>query len=198
MSYTIEYNKIVYTTEYNGEKQYALLIRQGENNVWTDENQRVKSWYLEATGSLGDLWKEIGRRAGCTDGGGLQKSTGWTNTERYEIEEYIKQYRSKIKNAKPLEDIFDKFFIEAFIYIKDDFSENKNDEPILRDFIRKYNMKKCSSYYYDEKKIGYALDIVDVEILKDFFFNMPTGYKADFNAGFSFTKKKKWRGNRYC
>ena len=97
---------MVFYTKENGEKKYYLFVRQGENNVYDMNNVRAKDWYFEGCGIEKELWKRIGVRAGCVEGGSLQKSLGWTKTEEYTIEEYIKQYRSKIKNAKPLETFF--------------------------------------------------------------------------------------------
>lgn len=199
MSYTIEYNKAVFFTEKDGIKDYFLFVRQGDNNVRDcDTNLRSKSWYFEESGSEAELWKHIGKRAGSVEGGGLQRSLGWEETKRFTIEEYIKQYRGKIKNAKSLDTFFEKFSISAYMYKKDEFSLGRQDSKLkLEEFVNKYSMKEMGVDYYDKEKKHFVCNIDDIETLKDFLINMPKGYNDDFQSGFRIEKFVKGRRRRY-
>lgn len=200
MSYTIEYNKQIFYIEEGNEKLYFLFIRQGDNNVReADSNLRAKSWYLVEKGSEKDLWKTIGRRMGSVVGGGIQKAKGWEETEYFTPEEYIKQYRSKMKNAKPLESMLDSFQINAYIYLRDEFTNEKDKavESVLRNFIEKYNMSSYGTYFYDKTKIGYIVSIQDTETLKDFLLNMPRGWESDYQTGFQIEKPSKRRSKSW-
>lgn len=197
MSYTIEYNKQVFYTE-NEDKQkiYFLFIRQGDNNVWdAHTNLRAKDWFLSTVGTEKELWKEIGRRLGSINGGGLQKAQGWGDAVYFTPEEYIKQYRSKIKNAKPLEKMLESFRVYPFISIREIF-ENESDkerEVLLRQFIEKYDMKEMGSDYYSPERIQHRTELTDVEGLKDFFMNMPRHWNSDFHTGYGIEKEVKRR-----
>lgn len=200
MSYTIEYNKqVFYIENENGDRTFLLFIRQGDNNVRdAHSNLRAKDWSLSAVGTEKELWKTIGRRLGSVNGGGLQKAKGWEDTEYFTPEEYIKQCRSKIKNAKPLDTMLEKFSVDAYIYMREIF-ENESDkeqEDVLRSFIEKYQMKEFGTYYYDKELKQYITTIQDVEGLKDFFFNMPMNWRKDWMAGYRIEKAvtRRYRG----
>ncbi|PLS19470.1 hypothetical protein CVD28_03375 [Bacillus sp. M6-12] len=200
MSYTIEYNKQVFYIEEGNEKLYFLFIRQGDNNVReADTNLRSKDWYLVEKGTEKDLWKYIGKRMGSVVGGGIQKSKGWEETEYFTPEDYIKQYRSKIKNAKPLDTMLDSFTMEAYIYLRDEFTNDKDKkvEATLRKFIQAYEMSSYGTYYYDKTKIGYSVSIKDTETLKDFLMNMPKGWQEDYQSGFKIEKHTTRRSRRW-
>mgnify|MGYP001145321122 CR=1 FL=1 len=191
MSYTIEYNKAIFYIEKEGVKTFFLFIRQGDNNVRDAiTNLRSKTWYLDKVGNEGEIWKHIGIRAGCVEGGGIQRSLGWEETKRYTIEEYIKQYRGKMKNAKPLEEFLNRFSISFFVYKKDIFTkQSEEDRLIFEKFIDKYKMREIGSYYYDEGKKGYRFDgINNFETLLDFLLNIPIGYKDDYYSGYNIEK----------
>lgn len=200
MSYTIEYNKqVFYVKNEENEKIYFLFIRQGDNNVRDAYTKlRSKEWYLSTVGTEKELWKEIGRRLGSINGGGLQKAKGWEDTAYFTPEEYIKQYRSKIKNAKPLEKMLETFRVYPYIYIGETFKDesDKEYEELLRLFIEKYDMKDMGSDYYDPERIQFKTQVNDVESMKDFFINMPRGWNEDFRSGYVIEKemKRRYRG----
>lgn len=200
MSYTIEYNKqVFYVKNEENEKIYFLFIRQGDNNVRDAYTKlRSKEWCLSTVGTEKELWKEIGRRLGSINGGGLQKAKGWEDTAYFTPEEYIKQYRSKIKNAKPLEKMLETFRVYPYIYIGETFKDesDKEYEELLRLFIEKYDMKDMGSDYYDPERIQFKTQVNDVESMKDFFINMPRGWNEDFRSGYVIEKemKRRYRG----
>jgi hypothetical protein len=197
MSYTIEYNKQVFYLKEGDQKGYFLFIRQGSNNVREgDTNLRAKDWNLVVSGKEKDLWKQIGKRAGSVNGGGLQKAKGWEETESFTPEEYIQQYRSKIKNAKPLETMLDSFTVRAYIYMRDVFeTADKEIETALRAFISKYDMRENGTYYYDKEKRHFDICINNENMLIDFLSNLPEGHQNDFITGFEIHKniKPKYR-----
>ena len=164
MSYSIEYNREIFFLE-EGEREYFLFIREGDNNVRDSiTNLRAKSWYFVVKGDLADIWKIIGQRGGYCEGGGLQKAKGWNDTLKMTIEDYIKLYRSKLKNAKPLEVFLDRFTIEAYVYIEDKCPTLNEKVELLQKFIGDYNMRYTgTNYYYDKDKKQYIHTIKDYE-----------------------------------
>lgn len=190
MSFTIEYNKQIFHIENeNKERIYFLFIRQGDNNVYDANGLRAKSWKFVKAGTEKELWKEIGCRLGYVNGGSLQKAVGF-GAEYYTEEDYIKQYRSKFRNSKPLETMLSKFSIEAFIYLREEFEkqEHKATQELLQSFISKYEMKNCGHDYYDESKMQYRHRISEVDTLKDFLLNLPNSWGTDYMTGYSIDK----------
>ncbi|WCK57524.1 hypothetical protein PP175_26020 (plasmid) [Aneurinibacillus sp. Ricciae_BoGa-3] len=196
MSYTIEYNKQIFFIPNGEEKLYFLFVRQGDNNVYEANNTvRAKSWYFVEVGTEKELWKRIGSWAGAVEGGGIQKAVGWQDTKWYTIEEYIKQYRSKFKNAKPLETMLDTFEAVANILMRNTFTNerDKEFEPTLRHFVEKYQMQESGCDYYDKEKIRYRVSIKDTEMLKDFLLNLPERWGKDYSVEFAIDKQSKRR-----
>lgn len=190
MSYTIEYNKVIFYSENeNKERTYYLFIRQGDNNVYDSNGLRSKDWNFIRAGSEKELWKVIGRRLGAIHGGGLQRAVGF-GTAYYTEEDYIRQYRSKFKNAKPIEKLLETFWINAHIYMRDEFKhpEYLPTQKLLKEFIARYNMKPCGRDYYDSSKIKYQYSIKDVETLKYFLLNFPQSWSEDYRSGFVIDK----------
>lgn len=189
MSYTIEYNQVVYYLDLpvpiNGENRlYFLFIRQGDNNVWVHDNsQRAKDWYFATKGTIGELWKYIGKRAGSTFGGGLQKAKGWTDTEYFSIEEYIKKYRSRIKNAKPLAKMLEQFSISASIMTKEPMNE------LVESFVKKYDMNCYGSHWYDKERKDYSCSIDSFSTLYDFLINLPKRENDQYYVQYHLNKK---------
>ena len=190
MSYGIEYNRELFFLEKKGKKEYFLFIREGDNNVFDAiTNLRVKKWYFVEKGDLADIWKIIGQRGGYCEGGCLQRAKGWNDTLQISIEDYIKLYRSKLKNAKPLEIFLNKFTIEAYVYIKDNYPTLNEKIELLRKFIGDYNMRYTgTNYYYDKDKKQYIYTIKNYEELLDFLNNYPRGYNEDYISGFRIEK----------
>lgn len=198
MSYTIEYNKQVFFKEIDNQKIYFLFVRRGDNNVReVDTNLRSKTWYLTKKGTEKELWKYIGGLLGSVEGGMIQKSKGWEETEWYTAEEYIKQYRSKIKNAKPLETMLESFDIGANIYLRDDILEDDENVQLLKQLISKYGMKSNGTYFYDKSKKQYRNIITNSSMLEDFLVNMPTVYTEACHAGFNINKVITKRNKRW-
>lgn len=189
MSYTIEYNREIFFTEENNIKKYFLFIRHGDNNVFEiDTNLRAKGWSFITKGNINEMWKTIGYYGGFCEGGGLQKAKGWRDTIAITIEDYIKIYRSKLKNAKPLKTFLDKFTIKPYIYIKDDYPKLNEKACVLRDFIKKYDMQSIGINYYEKEQKHYVYNIDDYEELLDFLNNFPITYVGDFSSGFRIEK----------
>lgn len=194
VSYTIEYNKQVFYIEKDNQKFYFLFVRRGDNNVRdADTNLRSKSWYLVAKGTEKELWKEIGKKLGSVEGGTIQKAKGWEDTEWYTAEEYIKQYRSKIKNAKPLDTMLNSFNIEAYIYLREEIIADNPIAQTLRELISKYEIKSKGLYLYDKTKTLYPYRIQDSSVLEEFLLKMPLAYTDDFHSGFHIEKERKKR-----
>lgn len=194
MSYTIEYNREVFFAEKDGVKEYFLFIRQGDNNVYeADTNLRAKDWNYVTNGNISDIWKTIGYRGGFCEGGGLQRAKGWKDTIWVSIEDYISLYRSKLRNAKPLETFLDKFRIEAYVYIKDHYPVSNEKIELLRKFINDYNMKCIGVNYYDKEKKQYVYTIKDYKELLNFLKNYPVGYNSNFISNFRIEKPRQYR-----
>lgn len=122
MSCTLEYNRIIYK---NKEENLVIFTnRLGDSNVWeSDNNQRPKEWYLVMIGTEQDYWREIGQRLVDVQGGMLQRAVGWTEYKCFDTLAYIKMYRSKLKNAKPLSELFNDFSIECEYHVKESTPE---------------------------------------------------------------------------
>ena len=108
------------------------------------------------------------------------------------IEDYIKLYRSKLKNVKPLETFLDKFTIEAYVYIKDNYPALNEKTELLRRFINDYDMRDTGiCHYYDKDKKQYIYTIKDYEELLDFLNNYPRGYNENYISGFRIEKNRR-------
>lgn len=151
MSYTLEYNRIVYK---DSKKNFLLLIKQGDNNCYDlNSNLRSRNWYLVAAGTEKGLWKEIGKRAGSTEGGSLQRAVGWNDSKWWSIEDYVKLYRSKIANARDMKQILDDFHIRFIIEKSDKISDGKLSAQVA-EMINSFEFTyKGTNYYNKERKI---------------------------------------------
>ena len=180
MSYTIEYTRRVYfiPDEWDKrERDYILLIKQGDSNVFEDErpNIRVKDWYLEAFGWEYVLWERIGERAGATMGGSLQMANGF-GSKWIDIEDYIKIYKKAIKEAKPIVQIFRDFAqISIYIEIRGDKEKHPTIDMIkdeyererLKKYLEKYNLSLERETDYYGEKLAIRREIVTVQQLLD-------------------------------
>lgn len=151
MSYTLEYNRIVYK---DCTKSFLLLIKQGDSNSYElNSNLRSRDWYLVASGTEKELWKEIGKRAGSTEGGGLQRAVGWNDSKWWSIEDYVKLYRSKIANARDMKQILDDFQIRFVIEKSDTIVDEKLNSQI-DEMINSVDFTyKGTNYYNKDRKI---------------------------------------------
>lgn len=154
MSYTIEYNRKIYKGENDWHSEvYYLLIRQGSSNVFDANGKRSKEWDLVAFGSESQVIQEVCSRAGSTEGGGLQRR----GNNDFTPENYLELYRTKIRNAKPLEELFNEFTVTGVIHLRNEddsfgFAWNeaqdilknhrgewKNARNLLKDYPRAYS-----------------------------------------------------------
>ncbi|MBP1931763.1 hypothetical protein [Ammoniphilus resinae] len=187
MSYSIEYNRAIYKDD---EGFMMLFIKQGDNNVWESDNkQRARDWSLVEHGSEKELWKYLGSRAGYTMGGGLQRAAGWTDTKSMEIEEYIKIYRSKIKNAKPLERVLEDFSISLVIYKRDVIADSELETKILT-VIDHYGLTSYGSHYYDREKKKYRYSISSVGELRNLLQQLPPSWTDDATVRYEISARK--------
>ncbi|MCA1064824.1 hypothetical protein QTG56_24780 (plasmid) [Rossellomorea sp. AcN35-11] len=197
MSYTIEYNRVIYKDE-NG--MMLLLIKQGDNNVYDHNNRRTRNWYLEVVGKESDLWKVIGRRAGSTMGGGIQKAKGWNDTNYFHIEDYVKLYRKKINQARPFEQMLDNFIVTFVFYLAEDWESDKyskTEQEHLRNcndtfskLIDKYDIKQSGTHYYNDIRKEYSLSIYNIEDLYHILKNVPQSHYQYSVSGFRLIARK--------
>lgn len=187
MSYQIEYNKaIFYTINEKKEKVYYLFIKEGCNNVRNAyTNLRASDWYFHICGTEADIWKYIGLRMGSVEGGGLQKCRGWEKTEWYTVEEYIKQYRSKIKNAKSIASFFDTFEFKAVVSGDKDHEKHQEFEVFKEKYL-------CSEHTWNNTVVV-EFNVNDEEVLREFIKDFKISYMDKFESFFRITKKSKRR-----
>lgn len=171
MSYSIEYKRNVY--KYKGkddwDERYFALAKQGDNNCYELNGQRVKDWDLMSKGSDCSIIETVCKRAGCCEGGNLKRGVGF-KVVSWTPEEYISIWRGAIKKTKPLEKIFEDFDIEvAITFPKDEPTED------LKDRVGEYSLKRVrealkqyaedwyteDDYYHHELTV-YSKDIKDI------------------------------------
>ena len=158
MSYTIEYNRAIYKDdkEWNGEFNYYLFIRQGDNNCYELNGQRVKNWEFITCGWAYNIIDEICKRAGSCEGGSLQRAKGFRGSYCITPEEYIALYRKEIKKAKPIKELFKDFYIDVYIEApkkpkEDDLKDWRKREIIeLLKTAEKDGWEIGENYYYKE------------------------------------------------
>jgi len=171
MSYTIEYGRKIFYTEtkplFNGDEGriYYLLIKEGDNNVWdADMRKRSRSWDLVLVGYKYQIIELICCRAGACEGGALQRPKGWRNTVGITPEDYLALYREEIRKAKPLEDIFKFFSVDAVIKALKDEYESKID--VKNEKYSKGKIVEAIQKYNDWRKIK---DIYENDPEYDFY-----------------------------
>jgi len=199
MSYTIEYNRKVYWWEEDTQfstRNYLLLIRQGDNNVRdADTGLRSKDWELITYGWEYQLWEKIGERAGYTEGGSLQRANGF-GTKSFSIEDYIALYRRAIKNAAPLEKIFDFFSAIDFTIERKKVIQSEYDAEKINEAFKKYRFRYVGRSYYHEDIKRYSLPITNIKDLI-YCMGLPRGrYASDLYTYFYFESKKTRRLRR--
>ncbi len=200
MSYTIEYGRKVYWWP-DGfdrrEKNYLLLICQGDNNVWdADLKRRSRDWEVIACGWEYQLWEKIGERAGYTEGGSLQRGVGF-GIQRISIEEYIALYRKAIKDARAIERIFNDFLRIDFIIKKKEVISNKYEAEAVNKAFDRFRFKHIGKDYYHEDIEEYSYTVTNVEDLLYCLLELPRGrYASDLYTSFYFESKKTRRLRR--
>jgi len=119
MSYTIEYSRQLYRADvHGGLPHFFLLIKSGDNNVISHNGHRVREWYLAYQGEAKGFWPNVGMRAGCCQGGGLQRASGWRGTAYCSVEKYIALYRKTFRTAKPAENMLTDFSVSLKIELR--------------------------------------------------------------------------------
>lgn len=193
MSVEIEYNRKVYfDTNESREKNYLLLIRQGSNNCYESNGQRVKMWFLSCYGWNYSVIGKVCERAGSCEGGSLQKADGY-NFQYITPENYLALYRQKIKNAKPIIELFEDFDISITLFRKvlpkkeeekDNWRKEKIDE-----LIRKHKPYTEEVDFYDKKLKTYYRPIKMLNEFYEFLQAPRWNDNNSFYCSFNFTPK---------
>ena len=148
MSYTIEYSAEVYKEpaewKQSSENSYVVIVTQGDNNVYeADNSRRARETDIVAYGWNYSIIGTVCNRAGACEGGGLV-----INGKSITPEEYIKRYRTKIKNAPLITEFFKQGKIARFRITVDPESRYDTERVAkYKEFIRKE-----SNHYSPEEK----------------------------------------------
>lgn len=175
MSYTVEYNRVVYKKD---NETMLLFIKQGDSNSYGLNNLRSRTWNLIAAGTEKDLWIKIGRRSGSTESGGLQRAKGWNDASWWNIEDYIKLYRSKIANARRMESLFDDFDLK-FVIEKSDDVDDLSLQTKIQESIEDLNIPLVGTNYYNKSKKVYQHQVNGYQELLYFLERFPVNYYSD-------------------
>jgi len=199
MSYTIEYKRKVYKNKEKGDwdERYFALAKQGDSNYYEQNGQRVIDWDLISKGSDCSIVEEVCNRAGSCEGGRLKRGVGFQIIS-WTPEEYISVWRETIKNAFPLEKIFEDFDIEvAITFPKDEPTED------LKDRVGEYSLKRVrealkqyaedwyteDDYYHPELTV-YSKDIKDIPQFLQ-FCDLPDWRRSrEVKRSFNFKEKQ--------
>jgi len=125
MGYSIEYNRMAFYKNDNGDNSYYLFVQEGDSNYWDSEGILVKNWFFIAKGYQYRIMQKICQRAGFCEGGLLQKARSFNGGVWIKPETYIALHREEIKNAKPLESILNFFRIDCTIKLLKEEYESK-------------------------------------------------------------------------
>ena len=138
MSYTIEYKGEVYKDTETGmsEPSYLLIQTIGDNNVYELNNRRrARSTYVTSYGWEYNIIADVCKYAGACEGGGLQPGNKYMKPE-----DYLKRYRTKIKNA-PNISVFFAQGLKARFMLRTDLTK----EHFGFEYLTKY-----AEYIHDE------------------------------------------------
>jgi len=161
MGFTLEYNRRIYKNQ--NEDVIIFVNKLGSNNVWdTETHLRPREWYLEMIGTEAEYWQRIGSRLESVEGGMIQRAVGWTDYKYFNALEYIKLYRSKLRNALPLEE-FTKDFSVSYSYRV--HADNCSDD--LKNAFDYYNIEVNSEGFYSD--IRYFTNTEDLLIWLKYF-----------------------------
>ena len=125
MGYSIEYNRMVFYKNDNGDNNYYLFVQEGDSNYWDSDGRLVKNWYFIAKGYQYRIMQKVCQRAGFCEGGLLQKARSCNGGVWIKPETYIALHREAIKNAKPLESIMSFFVITCIVKLLKEEYESK-------------------------------------------------------------------------
>ncbi|MED4404095.1 hypothetical protein [Metabacillus fastidiosus] len=179
MSFTVEYNRVIYKKDRH---TMVLLVKQGDSNVYdSHSNLRAKHWRLAAAGSEKELWKEIGIRSGSTEGGALQRAKGWNETVWWKIEDYIKLYRSKIANAKPIDSLLTDFSLTLVIE-RNPHSKNADLDSHITTIIDDFQIPYVQTHHFDTSRLVYEKPVENQVELYTYLERIPVNfYSKDFS-----------------
>lgn len=186
MSYTIEYNRMVFKKKLDEIDYYFLLIRQGSNNTTDENGLRERHWYVAYVGEYKGLWKYVCNRASSTIGGGVQKCKGSNSAEYFVLENYIKMYRSKIKNAKDFEKLFESFSITSVISIKTELLAKELEGKVrtLQNIVELYSYENRGSNWYDKEKTNFHHRLRVEEMNRTLLKELNTTYRNEFTVSY--------------
>jgi len=68
MGYSIEYNRMAFYKNDNGDNSYYLFVQEGDSNYWDSEGILVKNWFFIAKGYQYRIMQKICQRAGFCEG----------------------------------------------------------------------------------------------------------------------------------
>lgn len=162
MSYEIEYKGEVYkdVSKDSSEPSFLLIITAGDNNVYEASNRRrARGTYIISYGWNYSIIQDVCRRAGSCEGGGLQPGNKWMKPE-----DYLKRYRTKIKNAPSINEFFTQCNMARFELVKnpDDWQQKYFEE--YKDYIHEEN----NHYHPEEKEKWCEIRITNHEEFKKF------------------------------
>jgi len=174
MSYTIEYKrKIYYKNDNFSEKTYFMLVKQGDNNCYESNGQRVKYWDLAQIGWEYSIIGKVCERAGECEGGSLKRGVGFS-VEHISPEEYLALWRQEIPKAKPLESMLKDFNIRVDItYPKKMTKDMEKQLGYRKDYfdkiIEKYKGELIVSddYYHKELNV-FSKEIKSIAEFEEF------------------------------
>lgn len=182
MGFTLEYNRVIYKDRESG--QLLLLNKWGSNNVWDQHlSLRPRDWQLHHFDSKADFWEEIGARLYSIKGGMLQQAVGWQDYRYFQPIQYVKLYRSKLKNAKPLSRFFEDFELS--------FSFDGSKETIPETWLKGFEAFEISPSF-DGKYSGTKELKTSGELL-DWLTFFPKGLWAENARGYYRLTAKKNR-----
>ncbi|MCP1161250.1 MULTISPECIES: hypothetical protein [Bacillus] len=158
MSSIIEYNRVVFKT---AKGELLLFLKEGHSHSFNLNNLRKRDWVLAAFGSEKEIWKFIGKRAGYTEGGKLLRATGWSDVTTFNIEEYVKLYRSKISHAKAINTLMDYFKIHLVVQ-NDESPKDSVTESCMQRIIEEYGLIFKGINYYQTNRTVYETELQTV------------------------------------
>lgn len=149
MSSTLEYNRKIYRAGQN----ILFLCKWGDTNVW-ENNLRSRDWNIRLFGTEQQYWNEIGNSLRDVSGGMLQRAVGWSDYKSFNVLEYIRLYRSKLQNAKPLETAFEDF---TFTYT---ISLNGFDDLKWQEGLLEFSVPYEDGFYQKTAKLQNADELI--------------------------------------
>ena len=179
MGYSIEYNRMAFYKNDNGDNSYYLFVQEGDSNYWDSEGILVKNWFFIAKGYQYRIMQKICQRAGFCEGGLLQKARSFNGGVWIKPETYIALHREEIKNAKPLESILNFFRIDCTIKLLKEEYESKYQAILtghekyvkseLLDVIKQHD----NLYQYDDGEFNVYEKYMKTPDDFDYFTSLP-------------------------